>query len=295
MLARRAGLYAGWMHHGKTARLQLIAAAVLFSTGGAAIKATALNNWQIACFRSGVAVLALLLLVPAARRNWSWRSLLVGVAYAATMVLYVSANKLTTAANTIFLQATAPLYLLLLGPWLLKERVRASDLALMAVLAAGMSLFFVGEQRPLATASDPFLGNVLAAVSGFTWALVLAGMRWLERTEHGLRAGLSATVSGNAIAALACFPLALPVTGAAATDWLIVSYLGVFQIGLAYVVLTRGMRRVPALEASLVLLAEPALNPLWAWLALAERPSKLALLGGALILAAAAAAVRRKN
>jgi len=108
----------------------------------------------------------------------------------------------------------SPLYLLLLGPWLLKERVRASDLMLMAVLATGMSLFFVGEQRPLVTATDPFLGNVLAAVSGFTWAVVIAGMRWLERTEQGHQAGLSATVSGNAIAALACFPLAMPVTGA---------------------------------------------------------------------------------
>ena len=106
------------------ARLKLVGAALLFSTGGAAIKATTLTGWQVASFRSGIAALAVLLLAPEARRGWSWRAVLVGVAYAATLVLFVTANKLTTSANTIFLQATAPLYMVVLSPWLLGERVR---------------------------------------------------------------------------------------------------------------------------------------------------------------------------
>ena len=115
------------------ARLQLVFAALLFSTGGAAIKASTLSGWQVASFRSGVAALTLLLLVPAARRGWGWRPALVGVAYAATLILFVTANKLTTSANTIFLQATSPVYLLLLGPLFLKEPVRRSDLWVVTV------------------------------------------------------------------------------------------------------------------------------------------------------------------
>ena len=266
------------------AALEVLAAALLFSTGGAAIKATTLDSWQVASFRSGVAAAALLALLPAARRNWSPRAVLVGLAYAATMVLYVAGNKLTTAANTIFLQSTAPLYLLLLGPWLLKEPVRRSDAGLMAVIAAGMSLFFVGEQKPLATAPDPFTGNVLSAVSGVTWALTIAGLRWLERKE-GSGGGMATVVAGNLIACLACLPFALPVASSRPIDWAVIAYLGIFQISAAYWFLTRGIGRVPALETSLLLLAEPAVNPVWAWLVHGERPSRLALIGGSLILA----------
>ena len=110
-------------------RFWILGAALLFSTGGIAIKATTLSAWQVSCFRSGIAAFALWVLVPGWRRWWGPRQLLVGGAYAATMTLFVAANKLTTAANTIFLQGTAPLYVLLLAPWLLREPNRARDLA----------------------------------------------------------------------------------------------------------------------------------------------------------------------
>src|SRR5215813_2826287 len=106
------------------ARLQLIAAAVLFSTGGAAIKAADFTGWQIAGLRSGVAAVAILLMSREARKGWSLRVAVVAVAYATCLTLFVLANRLTTAANTIYLQSTAPLYLLILSPWLLKEPVR---------------------------------------------------------------------------------------------------------------------------------------------------------------------------
>src|SRR5690242_18865355 len=108
-------------------RLRIALAALLFSTGGAAIKAADFTAWQVASFRSGVAALTLLILVPAARRGIGWKPALVGTAYAATLVLFVLANRLTTSANTIYLQSTAPLYVLLLAPLLLKERIRSSD------------------------------------------------------------------------------------------------------------------------------------------------------------------------
>jgi DME family drug/metabolite transporter len=268
--------------------LQVLAAAALFSTGGAAIKATSLDSWQVAGFRSGIAALAVFLLVPAARRGWSARMLPVGLAYAATMVLFVASNKLTTSANAIFLQSTAPLYVLLLGPWLLREPIRRTDLLFMAVVGLGLALFFVGDEAPLATAPDPLRGNLLALASGGFWALTVIGLRWLETPGEDGRGGsaMATVVAGNAIAFAACLPLAVPVQGTTPADWLAVAYLGLFQIGLAYALLGTGIRHVPALEASVLLLAEPALNPIWAWLAHGEVPGAWALAGGALILAA---------
>lgn len=278
---------------GRTHRLLLLAAAALFSTGGAAIKATSLDAWQVAASRSAVAAAVILALVPTARRHWTRRHLLVALAYAATMVLFVGANKLTTAAAAIFLHYTAPLYLLLLGPLLLKEPLRRGDLPLLAAAGAGMALFFTGAQPATATAPDPLRGNAIAALSGTTWALTLAGLRWLGKTPRD--SVVPAIVAGNLIACLVCLPMALPVAGAGWRDAAVAAYLGIFQIGLAYACLTRAMRHVPAFEASVVLLAEPALSPLWAYLVHREHPGAWAIAGGALILSAAAANAWRRD
>lgn len=267
-------------------RLQVLGAAVLFSTGGAAIKATTLNAWQVAGLRSAIAAAAIFLLLPAARRGWSWHVVPVGAAYAATLVLFVASNKLTTSASAIFLQSTAPMYLLLLAPLLLKERTRGRDLAFMAPVALGLVLFFVGADSPSATAPDPPRGNVLAALSGVTWALTLIGLRWMGNRDGAAGSALPTVVAGNLIAFAACAPAAFPLAGATGADWVAVGYLGVFQIGAAYVLLSAGIRNVPALEASLLLLLEPALNPVWSWLAHGEAPGAWALAGGALILGA---------
>jgi DME family drug/metabolite transporter len=267
-----------------SARLRLGFAALLFSTGGAGIKAAAFTGWQIASFRSGIAAIVLWLCIPGARRGWTGRTVLVGVAYASTLVLFVLANRLTTSANTIFLQSTAPLYVLVLSPWLLRERVRPADIGFMSLVAVGLALFFVGSQPPLVTAPDPVRGNVLAAASGVTWALTVCGLRWMGKGADD--AAIGAVVVGNAFAFLATLPRALPLAPHAATDWVIVAYLGVFQIGLAYVLVTSALRRLSALEASIILLIEPALNPLWAWAVHGEVPSAWGLAGGALILGA---------
>jgi drug/metabolite transporter (DMT)-like permease len=136
----------------------LLAAAALFSTGGAAIKATTLTGWQVASFRSGIAGIAVMLMIPAARRGWSGRSLLVGAAYAATMILFVQANKLTTAASSIFLQSTAPIYLVLLGPWLLGEHNRRRDFLLMGAMSVGLALcFFFCNAVPFLELADKLI------------------------------------------------------------------------------------------------------------------------------------------
>jgi drug/metabolite transporter (DMT)-like permease len=266
-------------------RFLLIAAALLFSSGGAAIKATALPGWSVAGFRSAVAALALLALVPSSRSGWTWRVLPAGAAYASTLLLFVLSNKLTTAANAIFLQSTAPLYLLLIGPWLLREPVRRADLGFLSAVALGMSLFFLELEPASVTAPDPLRGNLLAALSGISWALTIAALRWLGRHTGGAGA-MPAVIAGNAIAFLASLPFNVPMPAAGWADLAVVLYLGVFQVGLAYVCLTRAVRHVPAFEASTLLLVEPALNPVWAWLAHGERPGNWALIGGGMILAA---------
>lgn len=271
-------------------RVQVALAAALFSTGGAAIKLTGLGASAVLAGRSGIALATMLLLLPAARRGWDWRALTVGVAYAATTLLYVQANKLTTAANAIFLQSTSPLFVLVLAPLLVHEPTSRRDLGYVAVLAAGMLLFFVGTPRRFVTAPNPLLGNALATGCSLTWALTLIGYRWVAR--HGGSVG-AAAAAGNLIACLAGLPLAWPASGAGAVDWLIVVYLGVFQLGLAYVFLARAVPRVTALEASLVLLIEPVLNPIWAWWVHGETVSLPALGGGVIILGALAHRARR--
>lgn len=270
-----------------SARIRVLAAAALFSSGGAVIKSVSLSGWQVASFRSMVAAVALLLLMPEARRRPNARVLGVGAAYAATMVLFVLANKLTTAASAIFLQSTAPLYVLLLSPWLLQERVRPRDLIYMAVLAFGLGLFFVGLDPVSATAPNPLLGNLLSVLSGITWAVTIMGLRALGRAAgEGGSWGPAAALWGSIIAATACLLPAVPVESSQPVDWVLIAYLGVFQIAVAYIFLLRGLESVRALEASLLLLLEPVLNPIWAWIVHGERPGGWSLTGGALILLA---------
>ncbi len=278
----------------RLARLQVIGAAVLFSTGGAAIKLTSYagirGGLEVASLRSGVAAAAIAAILPGSRRNWTRRTWIVGAAYAATVILFVLANKQTTSANAIFLQSTAPLYVLLAGMFLLRERVRAADVLVMLVIVTGLTMVAFGPQDAVTTAPRPWLGDVLALISGVTWAATLLGLRWIGRDEEGIEAAAGATVAGNLIAFVVCLPWALPLSGDA-QDWALIIYLGVVQIGLAYLLLAAAVRHVPAFEVSLLLLVEPALNPVWSWLVHGETPSGVAIAGGVLILGATAAKV----
>jgi len=271
-------------------RLELLIAAALFSTGGAAIKACALTAWQVVSFRSLVATLTIFFLLRESRRGWSWRAAGVGAVYALTMIFFVIANKLTTAASTIYFMAAAPLYVLLLAPWFLGERSRARDVVFILLFAAGLVLLFTGTGRPLATAPDPSRGNVAGAASGLFWALTIMGLRWMGRGRDGDgMAAAPAVLIGNVISALICLPMSLPIAASRPVDWVIILCLGIFQIGLAYVLLARGLRHLSALDASLFLLLEPVLSPVWAWLVHGETPGGAALAGGCVILIATAA------
>jgi drug/metabolite transporter (DMT)-like permease len=268
------------------ARLLVVGAALLFSTGGTVIKLSALSAWQLAGFRSGIAALLLWLLVPAWRGRPTWQALAVACAYATTLILYVTANTLTTAANSIFLQTTAPLWVLLLAPLLLGEASRRSDLVVAGLIGGGLILFFVGGDEPVRTAPDPLRGNVIATLSGISWALTLIGLRALARAtpREGVDATGSAVVLGNALAFAFCLPFAVPVGPVSALDFGLVAYLGAFQIGAAYLLMVRGMRGLRALEVSFLLVVEPVASTLWAWAVHAELPSTLSLAGCLMVL-----------
>ncbi len=263
---------------------RIFTAAALFSTAGAAIKATTLSSWQVAGLRAAFAAITVFVLLPETRRHLTRRAAAVGVAYAATVILFVQANKLTTAANAIFIQSTSPLYILLLGPWLLRERVRRRDIAFLVAIVAGVALFFVDVDAPASTAPDPLRGNLIALGSGFACGLMMVGLRWLAREER--LSSASAVLIGNVLAALFCLPLALPLSGVRPLDLSIVAYLGIVQIGVAYFFLTKAMTHVGALETALLLFVEPVLSPLWAWLVHGERPGAWSLAGGGVILGA---------
>ncbi|MDQ5836183.1 MAG: DMT family transporter, partial [Acidobacteriota bacterium] len=253
--------------------LFVLAAALLWSTGGLFIKATPLGAFELSFGRSLLAALTVALLTRREGFGINPLTLVAAALYAALLLLFVIANKLTTAANAIFLQYTAPVYVLLLEPLLFKERFRLADLLVVAACVAGMSLFFVGQLRP-----QDVEGNLTALASGLCFAFFLLLLRH-QRAGTVNRA--SSVIYGNLIiCALTAPAFARAVPLLTTRDVAIVSYLGVVQIGLAYTFFTLGIARgVRSLDAGVVGYVEPMLNPVWVFLFLGERPSKWAVVG----------------
>ncbi len=262
---------------GIQSRLLLLAAAALWSTAGAAMKLCHLGALQITGGRSLIAGLFLAAVLPEARRLPNRRMLLGIAGYAATVTLFSTANKLTTAANAIFLQSTAPVWVLLLTPLLLADRPSRDELLALPVYAVGLGLFFLDELSP-----GQLAGNLVALAAGLTFALCIIGVR---RAQEDAQATL---MWGNLAAAALVLPFWAQGPAARPLDLALLAYLGVFQLGLAYLCFGRGVVHVPALEASLLVLLEPILNPIWTFLVAGERPGPWALAGGAVVLAATA-------
>ncbi|HEX8149316.1 MAG TPA: DMT family transporter [Pyrinomonadaceae bacterium] len=260
--------------------LYVLAAALLWSTGGLFIKATPLDAFQLSFGRSLSAAVTVAVLTRREGFGANWVTLVSSVLYAALLLLFVMANKLTTAANAIFLQYTAPVYVMVLEPLLFKERFRRSDVFVVAACVAGMSLFFVGRLRP-----QDVEGNLTALASGVCFALFLLSLRH-PRANRVNRA--SSVIYGNLLLCLVTLPWFAPAAGDLTTkDVLIVLYLGVVQIGVAYTLFTLGMARgVRSLDAGVVGYVEPMLNPVWVFVFLGERPSGWAVVGGCVIIAA---------
>jgi drug/metabolite transporter (DMT)-like permease len=242
------------------------------------MKLCALSGWQIAGGRSLVAAGFLFAASRATRARPTLPVLLVALAYAATVTQFALATKLTTAANAIFIQDTAPLWVLLLSPWLVGESPRRGELLAVPVYGIGLGLFFLDE-----LSAGQLTGNLVALGSGAAFALSILGLRRLR--GEGAPAALAL---GNLLAAAAALPLWSSGPAPLPLDLALLLYLGIFQLGLSYLLFARGLERVPAVEASLLVLLEPVLNPVWTFLLVGERPGPWALLGGAVVLLATA-------
>lgn len=258
--------------------LLIAAAAILWSTGGLAIKLVPLSAVGVVFWRSFVAGIFLLAVFRPSRARWRHAAPSTVIVYALMILTFVSATKMTTAANAIFLQYTGPLYVLALAPFLLKEPFRKLDAAALGVALCGMSLFFVGKLAPGALA-----GNVVAVVSGVFFGLTILLLR---RDASG--DAIPSVIAGNLVAAALALPFAWGHLGLDVKGFALVLFLGVVQLGISYVLFVEGLKTVPAAEASLLGMLEPMFNPLWAFLGLGERPSTWAALGGAIVLAAVA-------
>jgi drug/metabolite transporter, DME family len=255
-------------------------AAIIWSTGGLFIKATTLSGLQISFGRSLLAAITVALLTRREGFGLNRYTALASVLYAALLVLFVLATKQTTAANAIFLQYTAPVYVLVLEPLLYKEKFRRRDLITVTICVAGMSLFFVGKLRP-----QDVTGNLLALCSGVCFAFYFLLLRHSSARDVN-RA--SSVIYGNLLVVLITAPAGLAaLQHISLADASRVSYLGIVQIGFAYLLFTLAMARgVRSLDAGIIGYIEPVLNPVWVFLFIGERPSQWALLGGGIIIAA---------
>jgi drug/metabolite transporter (DMT)-like permease len=256
---------------------QMACAALCWSLGGLLIKSVAWPPLAVAAGRGFIAAAFLAAFAPRFRFTWSAAQIGGALAYASTTVLFVTANKLTTAANAILLQYTAPVWIALFGAWFLGERATRADWATIAVVFGGMALFFCDDLR-----LSGVTGNLVALASG----VAFASMTLLLRKQKDTSA-VESIFLGNLLAGVIGLPFIvqsgrLPNTG----SWVALGLLGTVQLGFSYLLYSRAIRHVTALEAVLIPVIEPILNPVWVLLMLGERPGPLSLLGGVIVLTA---------
>jgi drug/metabolite transporter (DMT)-like permease len=264
----------------QTSLLYALAAAILWSTGGLFIKWTELSGLALSCWRSFFAFFTVAFFTRHEGFRLNRLTAVASLLYAVLLILFVVATKTTTAANAIFLQYTAPVYLLILEPIIYKEKFRSRDLITVLICVGGMTLFFVGQLRP-----QDVTGNLVALASGVCFALYFLLLRH-PRAREVNRA--SSVIYGNALAVIITLPWGLAtISTISRHDLAGVAYLGVVQLGIAYTLFTTAMARgVRSLDAGIVCYIEPLLNPILVFLVLHEKPSSWAVLGGAIIVAA---------
>ena len=258
----------------RKALIYLVITALLWSTSGVFVKALSWGPVSILAGRGLFTSIVLLLYLRRLPKQWSRWMLLAAGGSVATQFLFVTSTKLTTAANSIFLQYTAPIYVVLLGYWLLREKPSRSDWVSMGLIFIGLLLFF-GDQL----STQGFYGNILAVISGVTSAIMVVAFR-AQKDAHPEDSILVASL----FMAVAGIPSILKESWTV-TNWSIIAYLGIFQIGLAFILFTKSIKHIPALEANLIGTLEPVFNPVWVYLFLGEAMGRSALLGGVVVLA----------
>jgi drug/metabolite transporter (DMT)-like permease len=260
----------------RRAVLLLIAAAALWSSSGLLIK---IVDWSALSIISGRSMTALLVFLWYLRRlelRFSRIELAGGLSYVGVQLFFVLATKQTAAANAIFLQYTAPIYLLFFGYWFLGERPERSDWVSIPIIFLGLVLFLGDGIR-----FSGIQGNILGALSGAAMAAMMVAMR-KQKSEAPARMILLGCLLSIAVGlpSLARESFSFRNVG-------IILFMGIFQMGLPYVFFSIAIKHLAALESSLVLFIEPVLNPVWVFLVIGEVPGPLALAGGALVIGTA--------
>jgi drug/metabolite transporter (DMT)-like permease len=274
--------------HSAKGTLLILSAALLWSTGGFFIKSISLDGYAISFWRSSFAAITLFLfyrkIVPLEVRSVSsWlnpQTLLTAFVYSALLILFVLATKLTTSANAIFLQFTAPIYVLFFEPIINKTKLRGKDVTAVLITIGAMILFFLGKFD-----ASSVLGNILALTSGIFFAAYTLLLKH-ERTGEAGR--WQSVIIGHIMIVTAMSILALSghmnPAPASIGEFGMLLFLGVMQIGLPYSLFTIGIHSVSALDALLLSMVEPVLNPVWVFIGIGEEPSGWALIGGSIIL-----------
>jgi drug/metabolite transporter (DMT)-like permease len=262
----------------RSAVLLLVLTAFLWSLGGVLIKSVDCPAMATAGVRSAIAAVILWAWLRRPQFTWSRAQIVAAIAYVGTVSLFVIANRLTTAANAIFLQYTAPIYVAIAGPFFLGERARTADWVCVAVALAGLALFFREQISPEAT-----WGLAAGLASGLCFATMVIALRHQRDASP-----ISSLLLGNIATALVGLPFLFGSAGKFPTahEWQILVLLGVVQLGIPYVLYGLAIRRVTALEAILIPALEPVLNPTWVALKHHEIPGPWSLAGGALVLTA---------
>lgn len=259
----------------RKAIILLAITALLWSTGGLLIKMVTWNPIAIAGGRSLVAACFMLIFIKSPKIKWSVPFVMGALMYAATVILFVSANKATTAANAILLQYTAPIYIAIFGVWILKERTTLLDWMTIGVVLFGMVLFFLDDLKP-----GDIIGNTLAILSGISFAFLIMFMRKQKNADP-----LQSVFWGNVLTALIGLPFM--IGGIPDKKSVIgILLLGIFQLGLSYVLYSIAIKQVSALEGILIPILEPIFNPVLVMIAFREMPAKYSIIGGSIIVLA---------
>ncbi|GIV46191.1 MAG: membrane protein [Ignavibacterium sp.] len=256
--------------------LAVFLTALLWSSGGLFIKLITLTPMQISFFRCLIAAIVFAILFRQKILKLNPLALLNSFSYAAVLIFFVIATKTTTAANAIFLQSTAPIYVLIFEPLLTKTKWEKINVVTIAVCFIGMILFFMGDLTP-----GDIKGNLAALFAGVAFAAFFLGMK-----KNDKQYGEASIFYGNVIVAIVCIPFLFEMNSLTISDLWKLTFLGVFQIAFAYALFSYGIKRILAVEASIISMLEPVLNPIWVFIGYGEVPSLYAIIGGVIIISA---------
>lgn len=258
--------------------------ALLWSSSGLFIKVLSLDAFQISFYRSLIAAITIFLISLIQKKNLRFEfdiiSILCSLSYAFILIFFVIATKLTTAANAIFLQFTAPIYLIILEPIFLKTKFEMKNLVALIISFIGMILFFFGKLE-----LSSIQGNLFAISSGICFALFSLFLKWKKQIHHS-QSTIIYIVAGNILVCIFCFPIVFDKLAIETSQLLILLYMGIFQIGISYIIFNEGIKYISATESMIIAMLEAILNPIWVFIGIREVPTIYSIIGSIIILLA---------